>query len=172
MNGVELSKNFTHGPLYTHYPYSYSFVTKIGRKCFFFIFWLLFNKTMCLMGQWMVSSYIMISPMVPFTLLRPYSYPLGHHGHSFVTKNGPKIVEKQVFGNSNPLDLLFYPYHSFMGQWMVSSYSRISPMVPFSLITPYSYPICHHGDSFVTKYDRNVLVFFTTITSYLTNQCV
>ena len=41
----------------------------------------------------MVSSYSMVSPMVPFKLMTPYSYPMGHNNHSLVTKNGKKLLK-------------------------------------------------------------------------------
>jgi hypothetical protein len=34
---------------------------------------------------------------------------------------------------------LFYPYHCFMGQWMMSKY----PLVRFTLMNPWSYPMGH-----------------------------
>jgi hypothetical protein len=40
----------------------------------------------------MVSSYPMISPRVPFIHKTPYNYPMGLHGHSFVTRNGQKLL--------------------------------------------------------------------------------
>jgi hypothetical protein len=98
----------------------------------------------------MVASYPMISPMVPFTQTTPHNYPLGHHSHLFVTGKGQKLLKKK-FWHSYLCNLLFYLKHQFMGQWMVSIYSKILPSLPFTLTTPYSYPMSHHVDSFVTR---------------------
>jgi hypothetical protein len=53
---------------------------------------LLFYSQICpmAMGQWVVFSYPMVSPKVLTTLMTPYSYPIGNHSHSFVSKNGRK----------------------------------------------------------------------------------
>jgi hypothetical protein len=42
------------------------------------------------MGQLVLFNNPIISPKVPPTLLTPYSYPTGHHSHSFVSKNDQK----------------------------------------------------------------------------------
>ena len=46
----------------------------------------------------MVSSWPMVSPMVPSILMTPYNYPMGHNSHSFVTENGPKLLKNMFFG--------------------------------------------------------------------------
>jgi hypothetical protein len=71
-------------------------------------------------------------------------------------------------------NLLFYPKHYFMGQRMVSSYSMISLMVLFTLMTPYNYHMGHHSPSFVTKNGKKLLTNIfcatcTSITSYSAN---
>jgi hypothetical protein len=40
-----------------------------------------------------VFDYPMVSPKVPTALTTPYSYPMGHHSHSFVSQNGPKRLK-------------------------------------------------------------------------------
>jgi hypothetical protein len=35
----------------------------------------------------------MVSPSMPTTLMTLYSYPEGHHSHSFVSKNGRKQLK-------------------------------------------------------------------------------
>jgi hypothetical protein len=42
------------------------------------------------MGQQVVFNDPMVLLEVSATLMTPYSYPMGHHGHSFVSKNGQK----------------------------------------------------------------------------------
>jgi hypothetical protein len=54
---------------------------------------LLFHIQICSMGQQVVFNYPMVSPKVPVTLMTPYKYPLGHHSHSFVIKNGRKWLK-------------------------------------------------------------------------------
>jgi hypothetical protein len=39
-------------------------------------------------GQQVVFSYPMVSPKVTATIMTSYNYPMGHHCHSFVSKNG------------------------------------------------------------------------------------
>jgi hypothetical protein len=60
---------------------------------------------------------------------------------------------------------------------MVCSYPMISPMVPFTHKTPYSYPMGYHGRLFVTKNGQKLLknmflVIFTSVTSYPTHNIV
>jgi hypothetical protein len=45
------------------------------------------------MGQQVVFNDPMVLPEVSATLMTPYSYPMGHHGHSFVSKNGQKQLK-------------------------------------------------------------------------------
>jgi hypothetical protein len=40
-----------------------------------------------------VFNYPMESPKFPTTLMTPYSYPMGHHSHSFGSKNGRKRLK-------------------------------------------------------------------------------
>jgi len=54
---------------------------------------LLFYTQICSIGQWVMFNYPMVSPKVPTTLMTPYSCPMGHHSHSFVTKNGQKLLK-------------------------------------------------------------------------------
>jgi hypothetical protein len=37
-----------------------------------------------------VFNYLMVSPNMPTTLMTSYSYPMGHHSHSFVSKKRQK----------------------------------------------------------------------------------
>jgi hypothetical protein len=78
--------------------YSHSFVTTKKHKnywkiCFGNVY--LHNLLLCTkifsIGQWVVSNYIMISTKAPLTLMSPCSYPMGHHSHSFVSKNEQKL---------------------------------------------------------------------------------
>jgi hypothetical protein len=73
--------------------YSHSFVTKYSQKLLknmFYLHNILCCTQICSIGQWVVWNHIMISPKAPLTLMTPYSYPMGHYGHSFVSKNGQK----------------------------------------------------------------------------------
>ena len=67
---------------------------KIAKNCWKFLFLVMFTSIfytqICSIGQWVVSNYIMIPPKAPLTLMTPYSYPMGHYSHSFVSKNGQK----------------------------------------------------------------------------------
>jgi hypothetical protein len=54
---------------------------------------LLFHTQIYSMGQRVVLNYLMVSPKVPTTLMAPYSYPMGHHSHSFARKNGRKRLK-------------------------------------------------------------------------------
>jgi hypothetical protein len=54
---------------------------------------LLFYKQVCSMGQKMVFNYHMVSAKVSTTIVIPYSYPMGHHSHSFVSKKGLKWLK-------------------------------------------------------------------------------
>ena len=54
---------------------------------------LLFYTQVCSMGQQRVFNYHMVSPKVSTTLVTPYSYPMSHHNHSFVSKNGRKWLK-------------------------------------------------------------------------------
>jgi hypothetical protein len=49
------------------------------------------------MGKQIVPSYPKVSPMVFFTLMTPYDYHMGHHGHSFVTTTGLENHRKTCF---------------------------------------------------------------------------
>jgi hypothetical protein len=65
---------------------------------------LLFHTQICSMGQQVVFNYPMVSPKVSTTLMTLYSYPMGHHSHSFVSRNG----RKQSFDDPYFHNLLFY----------------------------------------------------------------
>ena len=54
---------------------------------------LLFYTQICSIGQWVMFNYPMVSPKVPTTLMTPYSCPMGHYSHSFVSKNGRKRLK-------------------------------------------------------------------------------
>ena len=58
----------------------------------------------------------MISPMVLLTLMTLYENPFSYDSHSGITKDGKKIVEKQVFGGFKLHNLLFYPLDYFLDQ--------------------------------------------------------
>jgi FMN-dependent NADH-azoreductase len=45
------------------------------------------------MGQQVVFNYPMVSLKVPTRLMIPYIYLMGHHGLSFVSKNGRKQLK-------------------------------------------------------------------------------
>ena len=51
------------------------------------------HTQICSMGQQVVFNYPMVSPKVPTTLMTLYSYPMAHHSHSFVSRNGPKRLK-------------------------------------------------------------------------------
>jgi hypothetical protein len=173
------------------------------------------------MGQKVVFDYLMLSPKVPTTLLTTNKYPMGHHSHPFVRKNGkngwkqvfydtylhnsysthnsviwanewysiilgyhprcllhswPHIVTlestiathlwekrakngwKQVFDDTYVYNLLFHTLICSIGQKAVFNYPMVSPKVPFTLLTPYSYPMCNHSNSFVSENGRKWLI--------------
>jgi hypothetical protein len=68
---------------------------------------LLFYTKIYSMGQQVVLDYPIVSPKVPTTLRTLYSYTIGHHSHSFVSRNGQKQL-KQVFDDAYFHNLLFY----------------------------------------------------------------
>ena len=71
-------------------------MAKDGSKQVFddtYLHTLLFYTQVCSMGLKMVFNYHMVSPKVSTTLMIPYSYPMGHHNHSFVSKNGQKWLK-------------------------------------------------------------------------------
>jgi hypothetical protein len=101
----------------------------------------LFYTQVFSMDQQGLFNYPMVTPKVPTTLMTPYSYPMGHHSHLFVSKNGRKR-----------LILIFS-----MGQREVINYPMVSPKVPTTLKTAYSSPMGHHSHSFVSKNGRKWL---------------
>jgi hypothetical protein len=70
----------------------------------------------------------------PPMLMTPYSYPMSHHSHSFVSKNGWKWL-KTGFDNTYLHNLLFYTQICSMGQQVVFNYPMVSPKVPTTLAT-------------------------------------
>jgi hypothetical protein len=87
---------------------------------------------------------------VPTTLVTPYSYPMGHPSYSFVSKNGQKGL-KQAYYDIHLHNLLFQTQICSRGQLVVLNYCSVSPKVPTTLVTPYSYPMGHPSYSFVSK---------------------
>jgi hypothetical protein len=79
----------------------------------------------------------MVSTKVPITLVIQYSYPMGYHSHSFVSKNDRKQLET-VFDDTYLHNLLFYTQICSMGQQVVFNYPIVSSKVPTTLKTPYS----------------------------------
>jgi hypothetical protein len=59
---------------------------------------LLFYTKICSMGRWVVFIYPMILLKVFTTLMTPYSYPMGLHSHSFMSKNGQKRLKTGFWG--------------------------------------------------------------------------
>jgi hypothetical protein len=57
------------------------------------------------MGQQVVFNCPMVLPKVPTTLLTPNSFPMGHHGHSFVSKN---VITKLLDVVGVPVDFRCY----------------------------------------------------------------
>jgi hypothetical protein len=56
------------------------------------------------------------------TLMSPYSYPMGHHSHSFVSQNGSKRL-KTGFDDTYLHNLSIYTQVCSMGQQEVFNYS-------------------------------------------------
>ena len=54
---------------------------------------LLFYTQLCSMDQQVVFNDPMVSPKVPNTFMTPYTYLMGHHGYSLVSKNGRKRLK-------------------------------------------------------------------------------
>jgi hypothetical protein len=74
-------------------------------------------------------------------------------------------------------NVLLYTQICSTGQWMVFSYPILSPQVPTTLMTPYSYPMGHHCYLFVSKngwkwLKNNFLTMLTSKTSYSTHKYV
>jgi hypothetical protein len=59
---------------------------------------------------------------------------MGQGGRLFVTKKAKNIIEHFYLHN-----LVFYLQILFMGQWIVSTYIMVLPMVLFTLMPPNSY---------------------------------
>ena len=105
----------------------------------------------------MMSCYPKISPMVLFILMTPYSYPMGRDRHSFSTQNDQKLLKNVFLAIFTPITS--YSTHNivFWRQRMVPHYPKISPMVQSTRMTPYTYPMGHHGHSFVTKNGKRII---------------
>jgi ATP-dependent helicase/DNAse subunit B len=73
---------------------------------------LLLYTQICSMDQSVVFSYPIISPRVPTTLMNLYSYQLGHHSHSFVTKNGQKRLKNMYLVMST--SITSYSIHGYV----------------------------------------------------------
>jgi hypothetical protein len=128
------------------------------------------------MGQQVVFNYPMLSSKVTTTLLTPNSYPMGHHSHSIVSKNSQKWF-KTGFVNTYLHNFLFYIQVCSMDQQVVFNYPMLSPKVPTTLMTPFSYPLGYYCHSFLTKNGQKLLknmflAMFTSITSYSTYKYV
>jgi hypothetical protein len=68
---------------------------------------LLFYSQIWSMVQWVVFSYPMVSPKVLTTLMTPYSYPIGNHSHSFVSKNGQNSWKTCIWRCISPQPLIW-----------------------------------------------------------------
>jgi hypothetical protein len=139
-------------------------------------FWnFLFYKQICSMGQQVEFKYPIVSPTVPTTLRTPYSYPKGHHTHSFVSKNG-QTVKNSFFILTSKTSYSTYKFFS-MGQQVVFNYPMVSPKVPTTFINLFDYPIGYHRHSFVSKNGWKLLknlfsMMLTSITSFSTHKYV
>jgi hypothetical protein len=80
----------------------------------------------------MVSSYPMISPMVPFAQKTPCSFPLGHHGRSFVTKYGQKLLKNMFLA-------IFTSVTSYATHNIVSWANEWVPVMDITQGTPYTH---------------------------------
>jgi hypothetical protein len=111
-------------PLVPMGHYNHSFVSKKaknGSKQVFdntYFHNLLFYTQVCFMGQQRVINYYMVSPKVSTKLVTPYSYPMGHHKHSFVSKNGRKQVLNVTYLHNH----LLYTQVCSMGQKLEFNY--------------------------------------------------
>jgi hypothetical protein len=117
---------------------------------------LLFYTQICSMGRWAVFNYPMIIPKVPTILVTPYSYPMGHHSHLFVSKNGQKRLKTGFWGYLPPYPLIIHT-NMFYGQQVGFKYPMVAPKVPATLKTPHSYPMGKYSHSFVSKNGRKWL---------------
>jgi len=82
------------------------------------------------------------------------------------------MAEKHVFDDASLYKLLFHSQICSTGQLMVFSYPMVSPKVLTTLMTPYSYPIDDHSDSFESHNRRKrvknkFLMMHKSTTSYL-----
>jgi hypothetical protein len=134
---------------------------------------LLFHRQICCMGCQVVFNFPMVSLKLPTTLLTLHIYPMGHHTHLFVRKNGRKPLKTGFWWY---LDNSYSTHNYYMGQRVVFNYLRVSPKVPTTLMTPYSYPRVYHSNSFVSKKGPDVenrfLTILTSITFYSTHKYV
>ena len=69
---------------------------------------LLFYTQICSMGQQVVFNYPMVSPKVSTTLMTLYSYLMGHHSHSFVSRNDRKRLKTSLWRSLLPQPLILY----------------------------------------------------------------
>jgi hypothetical protein len=67
---------------------------------------LLFHTQIYSMGQLMVFNYPMVSPKAPTTIMTPYTYPMSHHSHSFVSQNGRKWLKTSFWWYLPPKPLI------------------------------------------------------------------
>jgi hypothetical protein len=107
ISGVQLSYGITQGdykhllphivtPSTTTATHLWAKMAENGSKQVYddtYLYNLLSYTQICSMGQQMVFNYPMVSPKVPTTLITLYSYPKGHHSHSFVTRNSQKWLK-------------------------------------------------------------------------------
>jgi hypothetical protein len=59
----------------------------------------------------MSQLWSMVSPKVPTILMTPYSYPMGHHRHSFVSKNGEKWLKNMFL--MMLINIIYYSRHKY-----------------------------------------------------------
>jgi hypothetical protein len=108
------------------------------------------------MGQQVVFNYPMVSPKVPTTLVTPYSYPIGHPSHSFVSKNGRKTVGNRFLTIlTSPISYSTHKSVVWANKWcsIIVQYHPILSILYSWLF--YNYPMSHHSHSFVSKNGQN-----------------
>jgi hypothetical protein len=122
ISGVQLSYGITQGDYKQLWPHRVTLwatiatqvwakMAKNGSKQVYddiYLHNLLFYTQICSIGQQVVFNYPMVSPKMPTTLMTLYSYPMGHHSHSFVSRNRRKWLKTGLWQSLLPQPLILY----------------------------------------------------------------
>jgi hypothetical protein len=125
------------------------------------------------LGQQLAFMHTMRSPMIPFTLIIPSSYLMGHYTYPFMTKNGTKI-RKTDFLTSASISLPYTQtvYHGPNNNVQPSydiTHNALHPHDPTQRTHRPSQLLIH--DLKWQMVDKQVLSISALITSYPTHKC-